>query len=221
MTLLVAGLSVLLSFVVATGLASVGRAATIDARAQLAADASALAAVAEAGPGGSGQPTLVARRYAELNGARIVSCICPVGATAVQVKVAIDDVTATARAEIDPSLWGPADVSVNLDDLHPEMRAAVVALIEAARGAIRVVSGYRSRYEQSKLWTQALARYGSAEAADDWVAPPGSSLHERGLAVDLGGDLALAGRLIAALELPLSRPLADEPWHFELTGQSR
>ena len=221
MTLVVAGLSLMLSIAVATGLASVGRAATTDARAQLAADASALAAVAEAGPGGSGQPASVARRYAELNGARIVTCICPVGAAAVQVKVAIGDVTATARAEIDPSLLGPADVFVNLDDLHPEMRAAVVALIEAAKGAVRVVSGYRSRYEQSKLWTQALARYGSAEAADDWAAPPGSSLHERGLAVDLGGDLVLAGRLIESLGLPLTRPLADEPWHFELAPHHR
>ena len=219
--MVVAGLSVLLSFVVATGLVSVGRAATTDARAQLAADATALAAVAEAGPGGSSQPAAIARRYAELNGARIVSCICSVGAVAVQVKVAIDDVTATARAEIDPSLFGPADASVNLNDLHPELRAAVDALIDAAKGAVWAISGYRSRYEQSKLWAQALARYGSVEAADDWVAPPGSSLHERGLAVDLGGDLVRAGRLIQSLGLPLSRPLADEPWHFELDTRHR
>jgi hypothetical protein len=43
-------------------------------------------------------------------------------------------------------------------------------------------------------------------------------MHERGLAVDLGGDLALAADLIDELALPLWRPLANEPWHFELRG---
>ena len=52
----------------------------------------------------------------------------------------------------------------------------------------------------------------------DWVAPPGHSMHERGLAVDLGGDLARAVQLIDELDLPLHRPLANEPWHFELIG---
>ncbi|MEA2485709.1 MAG: D-alanyl-D-alanine carboxypeptidase, partial [Actinomycetota bacterium] len=56
------------------------------------------------------------------------------------------------------------------------------------------------------------------EAADDWVAPPGGSMHERGLAVDLGGDLQLAVRIVAQLHLPLWRPLMNEPWHFELIG---
>jgi LAS superfamily LD-carboxypeptidase LdcB len=62
-----------------------------------------------------------------------------------------------------------------------------------------------------------VARYGDPEVADDWVARPGTSAHERGLAVDLGGDIALAVRLVERLDLPLSRPMAHEPWHFELS----
>jgi hypothetical protein len=63
-----------------------------------------------------------------------------------------------------------------------------------------------------------LERYGDAEAADDWVARPGTSMHERGLAVDLGGDLVLAESLIIELGLPIHSPLPNEPWHFELLG---
>lgn len=221
MTLIAGCLSVLLTFVIATGLASVGEAATADARVQLAADAAALAAVAESGPGGSGQPASAAHHYAELNGARVISCICAAGAAAVQVTVAIGDVAATARAEIDPSLLGPADAFANVNGLYPELRTAVVALIEVSKGAVRVVSGYRSHDDQARLWAQALVTYGSPEAADDWVARPGESSHERGLAVDLGGDLLLAQGLVDSLGLPLVRPLPNEPWHFEFAGYRR
>ncbi len=72
--------------------------------------------------------------------------------------------------------------------------------------------------EQAMLWADALRRYGTAEVADDWVAPPGHSMHERGLAVDLAGDMSLAVRLIDELGLPLWRPMQHEPWHFELLG---
>ena len=68
------------------------------------------------------------------------------------------------------------------------------------------------------MWADALRRYGSREAADDWVAPPGHSMHEKGLAIDLGGDLNLAARLVDELDLPLHRPLPHEPGHFELLG---
>jgi hypothetical protein len=46
-------------------------------------------------------------------------------------------------------------------------------------------------------------------------------MHERGLAVDLGGDTGLAARLVADLGLSLYRPLPHEPWHFELVGTRR
>jgi hypothetical protein len=43
-------------------------------------------------------------------------------------------------------------------------------------------------------------------------------MHELGLAVDLQGDVETAARLVEELGLPLWRPMAYEPWHFELVG---
>ena len=100
------------------------------------------------------------------------------------------------------------------------MRRAVDELISASGGRVHLVSGYRSLERQTELWNEALAKYGDPEIADDWVARPGTSNHERGIAVDLGGDIELAVALVARLDLPLWRPMSWEPWHFELIGES-
>jgi hypothetical protein len=105
-----------------------------------------------------------------------------------------------------------------ISGLHPALAEAVGRLIAAAQGRVWIVSGYRDSARQYELWVQALQKYGDPEVADNWVAPPGSSYHERGLAVDLGGDTALAARLVEELGLPLWRPMSWEPWHFELAG---
>jgi hypothetical protein len=108
--------------------------------------------------------------------------------------------------------------SSTLAGLHPTMAAAVQRLLEAAGGRVWLVSGYRDPARQYELWLSALNRYGDPEIADNWVARPGHSMHEHGLAVDLSGDLAYAVRLIEELGLPLWRPMSWEPWHFELSG---
>ena len=216
MMLLVGSLSVMLAAVSISGICLLGGASALDARAQLTADAAALAAASEWGPGGESQPVVAARRYAELNDGRLLSCICPTSGSAAQVKIEVDGVVARARAVFDPSLLGPLDVFAGTIGLQPEMGAAVTTLIRHSNGAIKIVSGYRTADEQARLWATAVATYGTPERADDWVAPPGSSMHEAGLAVDLGGDLALVHRLIDSLGLPLHAPLANEPWHFEL-----
>ena len=217
MTAAVAGLTLLLGLALGTGAVDVGDAASTRARAQTAADAAALAAVAESSPSGEGRPTEAAADYAERNGARLVKCYCDVGATAMQVLVSVDGVLAEARAVMDPSLLAPAPVG-STRGLHRDLAAAVDRLVSASFGRVSVVSGYRSPASQARLWADALEEHGSPEAADDWVARPGASMHEKGLAVDLGGDLAEAVRLIDRLGLPLHRPLPHEPWHFELTG---
>jgi hypothetical protein len=205
-----------LAVIAVTGICSLGRASALDARAQIAADAAALAAAAEWAPGGGTRPEEAARRYAELNGARLIRCICPPIGNAAQVQVEIAGVVARARAVFDAGLLGPLDVFAGVTGLRPEMRRAVIELIRHSDGALHIVSGYRSAHEQAGLWADALERYGSPERADDWVARPGTSMHEAGLAVDLGGDPALAERLIRTLGLPLHSPLPNEPWHFEL-----
>ena len=218
MTVLVAGMGVGLALLFATFLGDLGRAASLRARAQAAADSAALAAVAESGPYGHGQPERLADMYARMNGGRVTDCRCASGATAVQVEVEVDGVVARSRAVIDPEAFAPALLGSTSGHLHPQLEAAVEELLAASHGAIVVNSGVRSTAGQARLWTAALRKYGSAEAADDWVAPPGHSMHERGLAVDLGGDISLAVRLIEELGLPLWRPMDHEPWHFELLG---
>jgi hypothetical protein len=107
---------------------------------------------------------------------------------------------------LDVDALAPASLAVDGRGLHPALAAAVARLVKESSGAVRMVSGRRSLEEQTALWNEALRRYGSPEAADDWVARPGTSAHERGVAVDLGGDLVLADRLIDELGLPLHRP---------------
>jgi D-alanyl-D-alanine carboxypeptidase/Putative Flp pilus-assembly TadE/G-like len=217
-TVLVAGIGVVLSLTFAAFFGQLGIASSERFKAQTAADAAALAAVAESGPYGHGQPERLADMYARMNGGRVTECRCQAGATAVQVEVTVDGISASSRAVIDPSMFAPALFGYGSGHLHPLLANAVDSLISLSGGAISVNSGYRSSDEQASLWAEALKRYGSAEAADDWVAPPGTSMHERGLAVDLGGDIPLALRLIEKHDLPLWRPMDHEPWHFELVG---
>lgn len=218
MSFLIAVIGIVLSVLLAIFTGQLGEASSHRARAQLAADAAALAAVAESAPYGAGDPEGVARRYAEANDARLLECRCVAGATAMQVSVEVDGVLGRARAVLDPELLGPAYLANDASGLHPGLRKAVDRMLAAAGGRVQLVSGYRSHARQQQLWNDALARYGSSEAADDWVAPPGHSMHEKGLAVDLGGDLDLAVDLVERLDLPLWRPMDHEPWHFELAG---
>ena len=218
MTVLLGCLSVFLAVVLAAMGVEVAQESAARARAQMAADSAALAAIAESGPYGGDDPEIVASEYARMNGALLLSCVCPQGATAMQVEVAVGDVTARARAVFEPELMGPLEDPFAASGMHPLLRASVEKLVASSGGAVYVTSGYRSIREQQVLWADALRRYGSAEAADDWVAPPGHSMHEKGMAVDLGGDLRLAAALVEQVGLPLHRPLPHEPHHFELVG---
>lgn len=173
-------------------------------------------AVAESGPYGHGEHRREAARFADANGATLQECLCEPGATAVQVRVAVQGVVADARAVFDPAEVMPAAISFDGQRLHPLLARAVDRLISASGGAVHVVSGFRSSDRQATLWADAVARYETAEAADDWVARPGTSMHEKGLAVDLGGNVEVAASIAENLGLPLHRPMAHEPWHFEL-----
>ena len=118
--------------------------------------------------------------------------------------------------------------------LHRLTAAAWQALVAAARRdglaapLLLPTSGFRDPAHQARLWKTALARYGSPEAARKWVAPPGSSPHQTGRAIDfyLGGSNGSAH--VAKLRtLPAYRwmvanaqrfgfyPYPAEPWHWE------
>lgn len=100
-----------------------------------------------------------------------------------------------------------------VDGLDPAFASAIEQMIAASGGKLYIESGYRDAAQQQALWNAAVAKYGSPEAAAKWVAPPGHSNHERGMAVDLGGDIELAHTL--APRFGLIFPMGWEPWHVE------
>lgn len=218
MTVLIAGICLVLSAAFTWFTGSMGGAVGERARAQYAADAAALAAAGAMAPGASAAPEEEAEDYATANGAKLEDCACDPSSAEAVVTVSIGDIDAQARAVLDLARIAPQWLGTTSDGLHPAMEAAVSRLLAAGRGAIVMNSGFRSSQRQTELWQDALRKYGNPEVADDWVARPGHSMHERGLAVDLGGDIELAQRLAIELGLPLYRPLANEPWHFELLG---
>lgn len=99
--------------------------------------------------------------------------------------------------------------------LDPAFQTALDRLLAAVPG-LSVNSGYRSVERQRQLWEAAVRKYGSEAAARKWVAPPGRSRHNMGLAADLAGPLDLAHKL--APQFGIVFPLANEPWHGELLG---
>ena len=106
---------------------------------------------------------------------------------------------------------------------------------------ITAVSGWRSRKEQQAIWEESLRDHGEAFTRR-YVAPPGCSEHQTGLAVDLGqkGDgvdflrpafpdsglcrlfRERAPRYGFILRYPAGKEgitgIAHEPWHFRYVG---
>lgn len=104
-------------------------------------------------------------------------------------------------------------------NLSAELRAALrEAAAEAAdRGVdLTVNSGWRSDRYQALLFHQAVATYGSEDQARQWVARPGTSVHEAGEAVDLGPSSAASWLAEHGAAFGLCQIYDNEPWHFEL-----
>jgi hypothetical protein len=103
---------------------------------------------------------------------------------------------------------------------HAAMQSVYAAAPEDIRPHLGMISAYRSPERQAQLWEEALAKYGSPEAARKWVAPPGRSNHNHGLAIDMryGNDAAREWFHANAPQYGLALPLSNEPWHVELAG---
>lgn len=112
----------------------------------------------------------------------------------------------------------------HIDGLDETFRNALSALIAGAppelAGQIGIQSGFRSPERQAELYQQALAKYGSPEAARKWVAPPGKSNHNHGGAADLsyGSDAAKKWVHDNAGNFGLGFRMSHEPWHIEPAG---
>lgn len=104
-------------------------------------------------------------------------------------------------------------------DFNPDFSDALQNMI-AQRPGISINSGYRSPERQAQLYAQAIEKYGSPEAARHWVAPPGHSRHNMGIAADLAfaspEDRAWAHE--NAGQFGLNFRMGHEPWHIELVG---
>jgi LAS superfamily LD-carboxypeptidase LdcB len=104
-------------------------------------------------------------------------------------------------------------------ELDPRLLSALrAAATEATRTGVRfdVDSGWRSRAYQEQLFREAVAKYGSGQQAARWVAPPGTSPHEAGQAIDLGPSSATEWLSAHGASFGLCQIYANEPWHYEL-----
>lgn len=125
-----------------------------------------------------------------------------------------------------PAPSSPAGAPVPQDPL-PRHTPSVTGFVPAFQTAINrllkdnpglsVTSGFRSPERQAELFSAAVKKYGSEQAARKWVAPPGRSKHNHGVAADLGGNLALLNDQFLR-KYGLYRPMSYEPWHVELLG---
>jgi secretion/DNA translocation related TadE-like protein len=195
--------AILSAFVADVSLASKAR-----ARAQLAADAAALAAAQELLIPTEEAPEEVAAKYAGHNGARLVGCQCPGQERDVVVTVEVDvtlpllEQTRTVRASARAVVAAP----VGAAGLQPAFVARLSCLFQRVAG-LWIVSGFRTEAEQAALFRR----------KPELAAPPGHSMHELGLAADLGfpSDATRMQAHREAADCDLRFPVANEPWHVE------
>lgn len=104
--------------------------------------------------------------------------------------------------------------------LDPTLLAAVqnATAAAAAEGVtVTVTSGWRSPEFQQQLLDEAIATYGSYQAARRYVQTPEQSRHVVGAAVDIGGAGADRWMIANGPRFGLCQIYANETWHFELT----
>src|SRR5690606_18258144 len=91
--------------------------------------------------------------------------------------------------------------------LEPSFGRKVKNVVNITRGRVYVVSGFRTRAQQAALYARYQAGRGNK------AARPGTSMHEKGLAVDFGGQYR---RYLGVIQSQgLLNTVPGEPWHFE------
>ena len=83
-----------------------------------------------------------------------------------------------------------ADVIGQLQDMRADAAAALEEMFAACKAetgvSLKAVSGYRSYQRQATIYENKLEKVKTKEKADQYVARPGASEHQLGLAMDLG-----------------------------------
>lgn len=113
----------------------------------------------------------------------------------------------------------PGQPESYISGFDPRFASALEKFISASPG-ITIYSGARSNERQAELYQAAIQKYGSPQAARKWVAPPGRSKHNLGIAADLryASDAARQWAHERAGEYGLAFPMSHEPWHVEPIG---
>lgn len=134
----------------------------------------------------------------------------------VNLKSATDD-PASYLSTVLASGKGASHITGMQADFQKRLATMIASMPKDLQGSVTINSGFRSVERQQELWLQALRKYGSPEAARRWVAPPGRSNHNKGLAADLGYSSDDARQWIHqnAGNYGLSFPLKNENWHVE------
>jgi hypothetical protein len=185
--------------VLALQVGRLGGAAAARARAQTAADASALAGAADGRD--------AARALAEANGARLVEYE-ELGSDT-RVVVELGPATARGRARREGWTGAVGGGGAGRNGLAPAMAAALARAEQLLGRPVPITSGFRSAAAQQALWAN--------RASNPFpVAAPGSSMHERGLAVDV--PLSFVPELArVAPQAGLCHPVHKaDPVHFEV-----
>jgi hypothetical protein len=104
--------------------------------------------------------------------------------------------------------------------MYAPFQSAIDQMISDAPGKISVASGYRTPERQAELWEAAAAKYPDPEVRDNWVARPGDSSHNYGLAADLSyaDEEALKWAQENAARYGLNFRMDNEDWHIEPTN---
>jgi hypothetical protein len=192
LAIVMAGVTVIL-------LGRVGGAATARAGARNAADAAALA--------GAAAGRTAATELAQANGAELLD-YKEIGLDT-EVRVRVGPAEAVGRAQRSGDRDGGLGGAGPTKGLAPAMRAALARAEQLLGRAVPIASGFRSTEAQAALYAE--------RASNPYpVAPPGSSMHERGLAIDVPADF-VATLLAVAPKAGLCQPYpADDPIHFEV-----
>lgn len=115
---------------------------------------------------------------------------------------------------------GASSLAPSNGGFNPQFNSELQRLLNDYKGQVSVSSGYRSPQRQAQLFAQAVKKYGSEAAARKWVAPPGHSKHNEGLAADLhfSNDAVRQKIHQVAANYGLTFPMAYESWHIEPIG---
>ena len=192
-------LTIVLVGVIVILLGRMGGAATSRAGARNAADAAALA--------GAAAGRSAADELARANGAELLDFKEIGNDTEVRVRLGVAEAVGRARRTGDRDGGGGGAGATK--GLAAAMRAALARAEQLLGRAVPITSGYRSTEAQAQLYAN--------RAANPYpVAPPGSSMHERGLAIDVPADF-VPQLLAVAPKAGLCQPYpADDPIHFEV-----